>query len=614
MGDGREIFMKIFKESGFIAKGNVLSLSDFRLMRDLDELRFDEDKMKEVVATAEDKYLGMELKTITLWQYRQYWESGVLGHFGEHFQERGRAMLYLGLAEAYERKGRFTEKLVDVIWAILEESTWMLPQHAGHTPYSTAKVPPVVGDRYMHGIELASAYRSASMAVVYRYCEDILDEVSPIIRERMLYELRRRTINPFITTNFSWSGIYSGSCNNWCPWCVSNVLLTTALIEDRLAVRERVVEKSLELLDIFVGGYAPDGGCNEGPTYWQGAAGTLFDCLETLYDMTGGKLELYGNELIRNMGEYIAAMNICNQNFVNFADGSPTFSLNANLVGRYGRKCGSESLATFGDFSDTFGDVFVHYGHPYRTLRSLCTARRTDKTPMPKAKVSYYMPDLKVAIFRESETPTEGMFLAIKGGHNKESHNHNDVGNFVIYKNGKPVIIDVGVGTYTRDTFGPKRYTIWTMQSRYHNLAMFDGEGEMQGRGYESRNESFDEAAKTYSLNLEGAYPAVLGVEEYRRTAALECGAVTITDSIKLKEEKEIDLVLMSHVLPKLEGDKILLAEGCTLYFDKALTPEIEEFDPVGMDALTKWGSEKLYRIHLKVTASAGSYTLKVEA
>ena len=606
--------MKIFKESGFSVRGNVLSLDDFRMMRDLDELRLDEKKMERVVAEAENTYLPMELKVITLWQYRQYWESGVLSHFGTHFHERGRAMLCLGMAEAYERRGRFTDKLVDVIWAILEESTWMLPQHSGHTPYGGGKVPPVVGDRYMHGIELASAYLSASMAVIYRYCDDILDAVSPIIRERMLYELRRRTIKPFINANFTWSGIYTGKCNNWCPWCVSNVLLTTALVENDMTVREKVVEKSLSLLDIFTNVYAPDGGCNEGPTYWQGAGGTLFDCLEILFDLTEGKLDLFDNELIRNMGEYIASMNICEQNFVNFADGSPKVKLDANLVARYGKKCGSVSLETFGDYSDSFGDFLFHYGHPYRTLRCLYTPSKSGDIQMPKAKVAYYMPNLKVAIFRETETPSEGIFLAIKGGHNQESHNHNDVGNFVVYKNGKPVIIDVGVGTYTRDTFGPNRYTIWTMQSNYHNLAMFGGVGERQGMQYCSTEEEYNEAEKSYSLNIANAYPATAGVISYRRSAKLEPGVVTITDKVELDAEKEMDFVLMSHVKPEITEIGISLAESCTLEYSKELTPEIEEFDPVGMDALAKWGSEKIYRIHLKTNAKEGEFTFTVKA
>ncbi len=370
----------------------------------------------------------------------------------------------------------------------------------------------------------------------------------------------------------------------------------------------------MQLVDIFVNVYEPDGGCSEGPTYWSGAAGALFDCLETLYDMTGGKLDLYDNELLRKMGEYESTMNISGKNFVNFADGAPSFVPPANLLSRYGKKCGSRSLETFGDYMATYEDFSFAYAHPYRSLRSLYTPSSTADVPQPTAKVSAYMPYLKVAVFRDSENPTEGMFLAIKGGHNRESHNHNDIGNFVVYKEGKPVIIDSGCGTYTRDTFGPNRYTIWTMQSNYHNVAMFDGKGQMQGQTYASSDEVYDEAAKSISMEIGGAYPASYGIRSYRRTALLDSGVVTITDKLELNEVTPVDFIMLTHVEPTLSEGVLTLAEGCTLSFDERLACEIEAFDPVGMDSLSRWGSEKLYRIHFKTETDGGEYTFTVRA
>ena len=71
---------------------------------------------------------------------------------------------------------------------------------------------------------------------------------------------------------------------------------------------------------------------------------------------------------------------------------------------------------------------------------------------------------------RSKDGSAEGLYLAAQGGHNAESHNHNDVGNFIVYADGQPAIIDVGVETYTAKTFSSQRYEIWTMQSAYHNL------------------------------------------------------------------------------------------------------------------------------------------------
>ena len=605
--------MKIFKESKFSPKGNVLSIDEFRLMLDWENPKFDEKKMAKIVAKAEE-YLDYEITTITLTQYRQYHLSGVLSHFGTPYQERGRIMFTLGMAEAYERQGRFTDKLCDVIWAILEESTWVLPQHAGHTPYGGGgHVPPVVGDKYLHGIELGSAYRTASMAVVYSYCKDILDEVSPIIAERMVYEMKKRTLIPFLSANFSWSGVYDGRCNNWCPWNISNILLTTALIEEKTHLRERIVAKAMDCVDNFVDGYQPDGGCNEGATYWKAAGGALFDCLEILYDMTGGKLDLFSNELVRKMGEFEANMNIAGKNFVNFADGSPTFVPPANLLARYGKRCGSEVLESFGNYMATYDDLDFAYAHPYRSIRSIYTPSVEGEVPAPLAYVANYMPYLKVATFRDSEISNEGMFLAIKGGHNRESHNHNDVGNFIVYKEGKPVIIDTGCGTYTRDTFGPNRYTIWTMQSKYHNLPMFSGEGEMQGQNYASRDEVYDEENKSISMELCGAYPASYGIKSFNRTASLSDGVVRIVDGIELENETDVDFILMAHIEPKEVEGGILLAEGCLLRYDASLKYELEVFDPVGMDATAKWGTPVLYRMHFKTTCKSGEFVFTID-
>ena len=83
-------------------------------------------------------------------------------------------------------------------------------------------------------------------------------------------------------------------------------------------------------------------------------------------------------------------------------------------------------------------------------------------------------------------TNKSGWFLATKGGFNNESHNHNDVGTFSLYVNTIPVLIDAGVGTYTRQTFSSERYTIWTMQSNYHNLPMINGVPQSFGQNYKA--------------------------------------------------------------------------------------------------------------------------------
>ncbi len=103
-----------------------------------------------------------------------------------------------------------------------------------------------------------------------------------------------------------------------------------------------------------------------------------------------------------------------------------------------------------------------------------------------------WLEGIQVAAARRKQRSTDGFYFAALGGHNAESHNHNDVGNFVVYRNGNPVLIDVGVETYTAKTFSAQRYEIWTMQSAFHNLPTINGVMQAAGRQYEARDVTFE--------------------------------------------------------------------------------------------------------------------------
>lgn len=564
-------------------------------------------RLESLIARA-DEDLDAPIPPLTLSDYRAYNITGSTMTYGSPYRRRMDMALRLAMAEIHTNSGRYFEKMLDVIWAMLDESTWMLPEHTVHMPEeATARmpVPAAVGEKYAHGIELGSAYRSALIALIYHYFEDRFKEISPFINERIVYTLKARAIEPFCKYYFRWEGMGGNRVNNWCPWIVSNILLTTALIENDMSVRETVVKRSMVFLDNFINCYKPDGGCEEGPTYWNAAAGCLFDCLELLEDLSDGMINVYSDPLIKAMGEYAPRMNITDRYFVNFADSRSTCGYDGNMLRRYGKKCGSEILESFGDSMMNICGVGFDVAIPYRSLRSFTTPTRDVSKSVLRAATDTYFPDLKVMILRESEIPDEGIFFAMKGGHNDESHNHNDVGSFVVYRNGKPVLIDAGVGEYTKQTFSKDRYKIWSMQSLYHNLPSFDGVGQHNGAKYCSKNEVYNKDGRSLTLDITDAYAEECGLISYVRSGSLCGGAVTITENIKLSEERLIDFVFVTHREPHvLDNGRIALTEGCTLEYNAELCPEVEAFDPVGMNTVQAWGTEKLYRIHLKTSAN----------
>ena len=603
--------MRLFSERAINPKGRLLSREEFRLFCDTGSAIFVPERMERVIKRAEE-FLDKEIKTIPLSAFRSYQEKGVIGPYSTPWCERLDGAFYLSVAEGYEGRGRFTEKLADYVFAILEEASWVLPEHTGHAPYGVTKVPAVVGNKYVHALELGSIYLGAVLAVVYHYAKGALDGISPIICERLAYELHHRIVMPYINCDFTWEGDRGNKVNNWCPWNISNILLITAIVEEPMQVRERVVFKALHHLDNFISFYKPDGGCDEGPTYWGAAAGSLFDCLETLYDMSGGKIDVYDEPLVRAMGEYIAKFNITANRYVNFADSHSTCSPDGAHLRRYGEKCGSRLLVDFASARPLNKNAGVHFRHPYRSLRGLITP--ITEPSVERAARSVYFPDLGVMIERESEDPRCGLLLAMKGGHNGESHNHNDVGSIIVYSDGEPLLIDAGVGAYTKQTFSPKRYELWFMQSNYHNVAAFDGVGQRAGASYAARDQKYDPEARSMTVELAGAYPAELGIRSYIRRATLTDGAVVIRDEFSLDGEREIDLVFLAHREPRVDGGRVLLDRGHTLEIEgDGFTPSVEEFEPTDMDTVKMWGTEKMWRIHVTAKAQAAAVTVTVK-
>ena len=594
----------MFKERGFTAQGLVLSREETVLFRDFEKRELDPEKMAPIVEAAE-KYLEEDIPFLPLSLYRDFEITGNRSNFQRPYAKR-RAMLFmLSLAEYYEGKGRFASKIYDLIWCLCEETTWVIPAHAVHNPVRPKPtVPSVYNDRELHGIDLFSAVTGAVLATTLKLNRALLDSLSPILAERIEYEIQSRIIKPFLSYRFSWSGEYGSKCNNWCPWITENVLYTMALTTDSMHEREAVVNRAMKYLDNYTSWLPDDGGCDEGPGYWGAAGGGLFSGCELISDLTNGKIEVFDHPQLKALGEYIVKFNINDNRFINFADCSSTMYPDGYLITRFGRRCHSTSLESFGLMVSPKCTELPNHNHAYKAIKNLLMP--TPKNPeVPRAERFVWFPELKVFIARESEVTSEGMFLAIKGGHNGESHNHNDVGHFVIYHNGNPVIIDPGTVRYTKDTFGKNRYTIWAMQSESHNLPTFGGVGERQGREKCSTREVYDEAAHSVALGLEEAYNAAAGVVEYTRTACLDGAVVRIKEDIILDSEKEIDIRLITHVAPELrEPGVVLLAEGRTLRYDPALEFSLDEIDPGDTtDFMPKWGPPVLFRIHLKTVA-----------
>ena len=612
---------RIFDERNYVVYGNVLPYDQFKPFCDLDNgFTVAPERIPEVIKLAEEM-LETEIPQLLASQYMMFNRCGDRFTYERKYDKRREMLLYLSMGEYLERKGRFTDKLIDVIWLILEESTWIVPAHNYAPAELKTNLPWDYNSDVTH-IALMSAGTGASMAWVYYLCKDILDEVTPTIARRMRYEIDRQVIKPFLNDRYMfdrcwWAGAKGSQINNWNPWIVSNVLTATALTEEDTITRTVVVSRALTLLDRFINIYHPDGGCDEGVAYWAAAGGALYSALIVLYDMTGGYVNIFDDPLIKNMGEYPIKMLATEDLVLNFSDCRPNSLPMPMLLYHWGKACGSEMMQEYAKWK-MHGSmpIIKDYRQCYRLARFLTTPRlSTGEFAVPKHTLLH---GLEIGVIREEATLDKGLYVALKGGHNKESHNHNDVGSVIVYADGKPVFIDPGTCTYTNRTFTNERYNFWPMCSDFHNCATFNGVTQQPGQQACSGEMVFDAEKNIMSLDLVNAYPTEANLSAYTRTVELNDSVITITDDVAFHTPGTVMFSYITRSEPKLLNETTFTVEGKTVGFDSNLAYAVSAVDKSEPETKTvpgDWGVEDLYRITLttKQLVESGKFILTVQ-
>ncbi len=205
------------------------------------------------------------------------------------------------------------------------------------------------------------------------------------------------------------------------------------------------------------------------------------------------------------------------------------------------------------------------------------------------------------------------MFLATHGGHNAESHNHNDVGDFILYANGAPVIIDAGRGNYTARTFSSQRYELWFTQSDYHNLPIVNGFGQKAGRAFAAQDarSTISDRAASLSADIAAAYPPEAGITSWNRVVALDRvrSRVEITDDYVLTQKPnslqqifmtiaEVDVTKPGEVLLTTpQGQRFTIGYDAKKWRATTEFPSTEGMEYKSFK--TKWGGHRVQRIVL---------------
>ncbi len=380
----------------------------------------------------------------------------------------------------------------------------------------------------------------------------------------------------------------------------------------------------MKLTDQYINGLGEDGGCDEGPGYWFAAGAAVFDVLNELADATGGKVNIYSEPFTQKMASYIYKAHIAGPYFIDVADAHPEIIPDGIMIYRYGKAVNDAKMAAFGSYSfhQLQKDV-VTYG-PFQRTRSLynmfavkdISADHQPYTETPDVWLS----DVEMMVSRTDN----GLFVSSHAGHNGESHNHNDVGDFMVYADGYPVIIDVGAGTYTKKTFGGERYTLWFNNSAYHNVPLLNGVQQSAGKQFTATNVKYNlsKSAAGLMMNLQDAYPKTAGISNLQRNIIVNKGGkIEIIDNIKSTSAvNKVDQFFMTVCPVDISNPGTLLftlpnQKNIILNYDAALwdvkKEKVELGTPEDQGIKGNWHNKDIFRIVLSGKKPSNNMILK---
>ncbi|WP_307861049.1 heparinase II/III family protein [Microbacterium sp. SD291] len=521
------------------------------------------------------------------------------------------------IAAAISLDDAWIDEVVDGVQLLCEQSSWCWPAH-DDTFERHGSVLATVTDPYL---DLGAGEVVGQLAWIDHVLGDQLDVRAPGIRSRIRHEARTRIFTPFLARrDWHWLGL-DGDVRNWNPWIHGNVLVAALRLLDDPAevdVRTEILSLVVEGLDRYVSVLPADGAIDEGYAYWWNGACRALEALDALSFATVGALDAREIGALRETVAFPHRSHLGGEWYLNLADGQARVSADQpwQALHRAALQIGdADAAAHAAAHRDVDPSEAAGLGRLVRALTDTAwVSASAAVSPLPR---DVWLPSTQVLLAREQAGSAAGLTLAIKGGHNGEHHNHNDVGSFVVASDGVPVIIDAGRPTYTKATFGPGRYDIWTMQSSWHNVPEIAGTAQSAGTSSAAADATamLTDAVSALSLDIAGAYP-IERLRSWRRTATLDRGA----SAIRIDDAWDVDGAVSIRML--VAGDVVLIAGGALITPIAGASPLIVSWpddisvqlavreldDPMLSDV---WGT-RLTRIELDASARR-SVTVGVE-
>lgn len=455
---------------------------------------------QEIKACA-DSFQINNLQPLTLEEIEIFFISGNRSVFEKKYFERRKYLTALGIMAL--KDSSYLSSLENMIWAVCNEFSWCLP---AHYPVEDGEW---VVEKSGEWIDLFAAETAQTLSEIKRL---LGRELNDAVKKRIDSEIEKRILEPFEAKIWHWETLD----NNWnavINGCIGMMIIAQLNAQD--SRKPILLERVNRNLNYFIDTFPEDGACVEGLGYWAYGYG-YFCYYAELYQQTYHKKVSDKDEKLKKISAFPWKIWVADSRFVPFSDYND-IELPTGLLS-YLKEEYNLLMPLFKEVSS------FHSDHCYRWAPMIRNMIWTIDYAEHQEPISESVSFFEEVQWLVAKFPKNQMMFAAKGGHNMESHNHRDIGNFVLGTLDCWGLDDLGAGEYTRQYFDDKtRYNILNNRSLGHNVPLINGiEQRSTGDRAQVLAVEKSEEKVVFSLEIAQAYPEAAGLRSFVRTWEVE--------------------------------------------------------------------------------------------
>lgn len=517
-----------------------------RILEDKVSLRF--------IQTIEAEELLMRdcaMPQLTYQSLKAYYENGNRLSYESLYFTRRKYLLIYGLLSWLKEDIRYIQQLEEILFEICHEYSWSLPAHMAIDEPIT--------------VDLFAAETAQTLAEITFLLQDRLSE---FILQLCYKSIRNRVINPFLNRKepLNWELM----SNNWNAVCAGSIGIAGLYILNEQESLQ-LYETLIPTLERFIQSFEKDGTCLEGLSYWTYGMSYYAGYGHLLKIFSQGKINLFEDKHLVEIAKFQQKCYLGSGLTVSFSDGNRYDTYRRGLT----KLLQTQVEGVY--IPESASPAGLHDDHCYRWLaNSRDLVFGVLEEPL-KISDSHSGEMLSAGIIFESDChllPEAGWLicpghnttyaLVAKGGHNDEPHNHNDIGQFCVIKNGHDFLPDLGAGEYTREYFNEKRYEVFCNRSISHSVPIIDGYEQDTGR--QAYGELLELSERHIAIEMSHAYPKTSIKRLLRNLWMNPESGIDLVDKYELKKNEKVTVTerFISYDQPVVEDDKVLLTYKST--------------------------------------------------